>query len=316
MNFKKSKKQKRTWLNFSLRALFYFTLVIAAGIAYWSVKASNQRRIVTWVEQNGGSVWYENEAPMQLFVPQEHRYPHDWKWIPLSEESKKGLDKNYEWHVAGVDFVTVPGRIDLMAKTELADISPLAELKHLKYVRIGVSQVSDLSPLADLPDLVQLSILSTQVSDLKPLSGLTNLESLFIGNSNISDVTPISGLNKLNSLRFYSSKISDITPLASLNNLTSLSLYSSQVTDLSPLGELDSVVELDLPFTKVTDLKPLLKMKKLDKLILQSSPVTDLDSLEKLAAKLSKIDVTNTKLPPEEVDRIRKLYPKCKLVGP
>ncbi len=63
--------------------------------------------------------------------------------------------------------------------TKFEDLTPIGELKHLKYLELHNTGVSDLSPLAGCTELLDLNISTTQVTDLSPLDGVTSLERLW-----------------------------------------------------------------------------------------------------------------------------------------
>ena len=86
---------------------------------------------------------------------------------------------------------------------------------------INSNSVSDLSPLAGLTNLTWLRLRNNSISDISALAGLTNLTWLNLGgNLMISDISVLSDLTNLTSLYLYGNSISDISALASLTNLT------------------------------------------------------------------------------------------------
>ena len=65
-----------------------------------------------------------------------------------------------------------------LSETNVADISPLADLSNLRILYLSLTQVSDISPLANLANLQELSLGHTQVTDISPLTNLANLQVL------------------------------------------------------------------------------------------------------------------------------------------
>ena len=110
---------------------------------------------------------------------------------------------------------------------------------------INSNSVSDLSPLAGLTNLTWLRLRNNSISDISPLAGLTNLTYLNLGgNLMISDISPLSGLTNLETLWLYANSISNLSPLAGLTNLRLLSLWFNSVSDISPLAGLTNLRHL------------------------------------------------------------------------
>ena len=105
---------------------------------------------------------------------------------------------------------------------QIQDLRPLANLKEIHYLNLGVNQISDLSPLARLVSLEVLGLSSNQIRDLSPLAGLVNLKDLSLESNPISDLSPLAGLASLKKLSLNSDQITDLSPLAGLVNLEDL----------------------------------------------------------------------------------------------
>jgi len=105
---------------------------------------------------------------------------------------------------------------------QIQDLRPLANLKEIHYLNLGVNQISDLFPLAGLVTLEVLGLSGNQIRDLSPLAGLTNLEDLSLDSNPISDLSPLAGLASLKKLSLNNDQITDLSPLAGLANLEDL----------------------------------------------------------------------------------------------
>jgi len=69
---------------------------------------------------------------------------------------------------------------------QISDISPLAPLTNLHWLRAANNQISDISPLASHTNLVRLELHYNQISDISPLvenSGLSG--NLRLGGNNL-----------------------------------------------------------------------------------------------------------------------------------
>ena len=105
---------------------------------------------------------------------------------------------------------------------QIQDLRPLANLKEIHYLNLGVNQIVDISPLAEVVSLEVLGLSGNQISDLSPLAGLTNLEDLSLDGNPVSDLSPLAGLASLKKLSLNSDQITDLSPLAGLANLEDL----------------------------------------------------------------------------------------------
>ena len=56
-------KPKRRWLRFSLRTLLIFMLVVCVAVGWKFERVRKQRVAVAWVQEMGGTVYYEPHGP-------------------------------------------------------------------------------------------------------------------------------------------------------------------------------------------------------------------------------------------------------------
>ena len=131
------------------------------------------------------------------------------------------------------------------------DLTPLANLKHLRILNTGCNAV-DLGPLSGLKELTELDLENggfgptsgnVEYTSLAPLAGLENLTSLTIRNRHVSDLTPLSGLKNLRSLTIHNAgSITDLTPLSALPELKDLSISAArQQLDTSSLTQVERI---------------------------------------------------------------------------
>ena len=102
-----------------------------------------------------------------------------------------------------------------LSETEsLSDLSPLEGLTSLTDLVItGYYHLTDISPLADLVNLEYLKLSWNNISDLTVLSGLSNLTYLELDNNNISDVSALEDMTNLSELNLVGNPILDTSPL-------------------------------------------------------------------------------------------------------
>ena len=182
-----------------------------------------------------------------------------------------------------------------LRNTQVRDLFPLAGLKELQRLFLDNTQVQKLSPLAELKALRALDLRDTQVRGLSPLAGLTTLQWLALSNTQVQDLSPLAGLTALRELYLDNTQVQDLSPLAGLTALQWLELDNTQVQGLSPLAGLTALRELYLNNTQVQDLSPLAGLTALQWLYLNNTQVQDLSPLAGLE-QLQKLSLDNTQV--------------------
>lgn len=191
------------------------------------------------------------------------------------------------------------------------DMTPLAALHKLDYLRIVVNEAHELDFLTRLSRLTSLSLTFRSASeDLAPIARLSDLTYLDLAGYRELNVPELLGpLHRLQSLHLHSNStisgglaalvdtlpqlssltvahspwLDDLSPLASLS-LGYLALFhSAAVEDLAPLATQASLEDLYLDHTSVRDLAPLVGLSKLETVSLTGcSHVSDLSPLAAL----------------------------------
>ena len=255
------RRRTRRFLQFSLRALLVFVLLVSVGMSWFAVKlerARRQKEAVEAIEKAGGEVGYDYDLARfenpsaEPFVPEWVRaicvddFFYDVVWVHVYFECFGDDEAIY---LKGLTDVTRLEVID----TEITD----AGLKHLE----------------GLSSLTHLDLSQNEITDagLEHLEGLSNLEWLHLGYTHITDA----GLEHLQGL----------------TNLELLDLCDTQVTDHG-LERLNSLGALYLGHTHITDagLKHLEGMSSLKSLYLKSTQVTP-EGVKKLQEALPDCEI-------------------------
>ena len=205
------------------------------------------------------------------------------KLINLNARSREIQD------LTGLQFAINLQRLDLEGESnQISDISPIAGLTNLRFLRLAKNPISDISPVRGLTNLEELWLNDTSVSDLSPLAGLSNLKDLRISRTNVPDLSQVAGLISLEHLNFSNYYISDLSPLAGLINLKRVSQWANPISDLSPLAGLTKLEVIDFCGGYISDLTPLAGLAGLKELYLivadisDISPIAGLTGLERL----------------------------------
>ena len=141
-------KPKRRWLRFNLRSFLIVITILSAWVGWYVYRAEKQRTTVQWVQENGGSVFYDCQ------FGDARNFMGD----PQPAVPKRLLD------MLGVDYFSSVTLV-VIDDQELSDVTPLAHLKNLKSLLLMNTQVRDLSPLAGLTRLEYLGLDALQVTD-------------------------------------------------------------------------------------------------------------------------------------------------------
>ncbi len=214
------KRRRRRFLQFSLRALLVFVLLVSIGMSWCAVKmekARKQREAVEGIRKGGAWAIYD-ELGGQPPAP--------------------------EWARAlfGDDFFSDVVSVHVL--TDLGDDLGDNEARHLKV----------------LTNLECLFVSDATITDagLANLEGLTKLQYLELDGTQITDagLEHLRGLTKLVSLNLSGTKVTDagLEHLETLASLRVLDLNGTQVTDagLENLEGLSNLKWLDLSRTQVT----------------------------------------------------------------
>jgi len=110
------------------------------------------------------------------------------------------------------------------------------------------SQISDITPLAELNNLTKLVLTDNQIKDLTPLKGLTSLKDLRLENNQISDVSPLAGLVNLEDLRLQGNQIKTLDSLKKLTGLYWLRLTGNPLPESQKDMICNALPEVDVRF--------------------------------------------------------------------
>ena len=222
------KRRTRRFLQFSLRSLLVFVLLVSIGMSWLGVKlerARRQREAVRVIERIGGLVVYDYKLrqahspfPVEPPVPK-------WKLALLGDDFF--FDVSYvafDGDSVGVEFddgqmTNLRGLTDVeilfLAEMPVTDagLENLRGLAKLRILFLDLTPVTDagLENLTGLTDLTMLSLAGTQITDagLEHVKELVSLEDLNISNTQVSDagLERLVGLTRLRRLNLDSTEI-------------------------------------------------------------------------------------------------------------
>lgn len=213
----------------------------------------------------------------------------------------------------GIEHLTNLTRLYVEYNSTLQDLTPLAKVKSLEYLKLSCRALKDISPLANLPNLSTLYLEDTLVEDIIPLASITTLNILGIYETRnyrdehglVSDLSPLQNLSdlwsltisrqsvkelptsgkwlkKLRILSVGDNSIQDISMLQEMKNAFIVDLSNNQIEDVTPLRDLVNTKYLDLTSNKIKDVTPLQGLEKLTSLRIYNNKIADFSSLSKL----------------------------------
>ncbi len=76
----------------------------------------------------------------------------------------------------------------LADNSKLSDISPIGDLKKLKYLELFMTSVSDITPLSNLTELLDVNLCFTKITDATPLLACKKLERIWLGRDTAAQI--------------------------------------------------------------------------------------------------------------------------------
>lgn len=217
-------------------------------------------------------------------------------------------------------FVAIDS-LNLSNNQLIKDLTPLSELRDLKFLDISHSRIVDLSPIANVTFLEGLNlshtatsaiqfikysdrlkildISATRIEDISELSNLKNLTYFKADKTPIQNFSVLNQFKELQELSLRESGFNNMENIKELGKLNRLTLSRNFILNFSALAKLKSLVELDLSETNCEDLSSLADMGELAYLDITSTSVSDLSPLLFLS-NLKKVLADETKLSNED----------------
>lgn len=127
----------------------------------------------------------------------------------FSELEELGLVEMPVSNLSGLRRLVKLQSLNICYTENLEDISDLAYLSNLKYLRLMNTQIRDLSPLERLRNLETIRVRFTPVRDISPMSKMQRLERLELEWTNVDDLSPLTNLTRLKTLVLSGTQVSD-----------------------------------------------------------------------------------------------------------
>lgn len=158
---------------------------------------------------------------------------------------------------------------------EVHDGWPLARLRRLEELHLGLNQCSDLRFLEGMTALKSLTLFDNEIEDCRPVRGLKRLEVLHLRFNNIDDLSPLAGLTGVREFSISSNYVEDLSPLAGWARLEVFNFFNNYVEDVSILARMPYLKEVYLGHNPIRDLRPLFGLKNLIECRYEGTPAPD-----------------------------------------
>ncbi len=219
---------------------------------------------------------------------------------------------------------TLPNLVVLMGEgNSIQDLSPLAELEHIRYISLPMNRVTSIEPLVSMDTIEYLNLSQNMITDFSSLNTWESAPASFLRDDNpgsfsggmsvefyddnlrtemllyfYEDTEPQPITQKMmlgvEELYLFSSDIVSIEGLQYAKNLKILDLGGNPISDISILSQLEKLDTLHIDDTRVVDISPLNQIPSLRTLDISGvyNGVTQLSSLR----KIQNLTVDNTNL--------------------
>jgi hypothetical protein len=290
---------RRRWFRFSLKTLLVLFTFFCAWLGMLTSNASRQKRAVEAIQRSGGEFHYDYQK-----VPS--RSGSGTAYSPrLSPPGPKWLRR-----ILGDHYFITPVYLNISKQPGIRD-DCFAHLRALPRIERAFFyqapfQDRDVVHLKHLTNLKSLTFNAGSLSgpnaprQFEFLQYLPQLESLSLIDSNFGDADAehLKGATKLKTLFIYGSEIGDdgLAQLQHLKNLEYIGLGGTNVTDRG-IAYLNALPKLQ--YISATNLN-----------------ITDaaFESFTKMTA-LRDLELSNTRVSREGIDRLRQAMPTCEVNG-
>lgn len=167
--------------------------------------------------------------------------------------------------------------------TDLKDTSVLGDLLGLEVLSIiGGNPYREINGLEQLKSLQHLNVSWSAIDHIKKIKVNENIRSLNIGETDIKRITDLERFPHLEELRVNGTLVEKIEGLDTLHNLKQLFISATQVEEIEGLESLTNLEVLDLSYNEISKIKGLDSLKNLRKLNLNENKIIKVENLDRL----------------------------------
>ena len=196
--------------------------------------------------------------------------------------------------------------------TAISSLEPIAPLVNLTSINADNSILVSLYGAAKLEKMQSIRAMRTKIVSLNGVENLKHLRELRCAYNNISSLKPLENLPALTHLDIRGTKVTSLAPISHLSSLEQLLISNLNITVLGDIKSLTGLETIFCDQTRIDTLGELSRMKNLKTLNITKTNIRSLAPLDELK-KLEKLYCMTTPLSKKEINRFKKLHPKCQV---
>lgn len=222
------------------------------------------------------------------------------------------ISKNNLTSLHGVENMERLEYINFSAN-EVVDISPLKKCTNLMTLIFNENQVEDISVVKNFPRLLTLRFENNKVYDLTPLRGCRAIKDLNIAkNKEITTLDPISHLVTMQRFNCFNTKIPSLAPLRNMTGMYYLNVGYTKINSLDEIRRLEGITYLNIGGNVINDFSALNSFPRLKRFHCVATKISDISPFMRLQS-LKVFNAPNTDFSKEQIQRLKKKFPKCKI---
>ncbi len=263
-------KRRRRWLQFSLRSLLLFTVVVAFASAWLGRRIEQKRKerlAAAVIRSVGGWVHFDYEfdasgAMRRQAEPPGPKWLRSWLGDDFFARADRASLHRFD-DDASIPLEDLPDlrSLQIFEGIKGGDLFHITSLHGLEELFVYDAKDAELPSLKPLSKLRQLSLISPQVTNagIENIGGLSNLEILELPCVKLTDagLQQLKSLPRLKTLNLAQSRITGagLACLAASDGLETLSLSSTRLDDagMANLRLFPNIESLDLAGTDIGD---------------------------------------------------------------
>ncbi|MCG8700496.1 MAG: leucine-rich repeat protein, partial [Bacteroidales bacterium] len=180
-------------------------------------------------------------------------------------------------------------------QNQLKDVTNLADIKTLTWLRLQNNQIEDVSFLSELPDLYWVDLSFNLIDSIPSLSCSTSLEYLYLNNNRIEEIDSLGSMEELRRLYLSQNRIRDISCLSGSPKLRELKLDGNRIRDISALAGNSNLTSLYLANNELIDIGDLVGLTNLWAAYLNNNKIVNIAGMRDLP-NLRRIDLSENRL--------------------
>ena len=147
--------------------------------------------------------------------------------------------------ISGIEKCSRMSTLSISHNNGPLDLSPLADFKQLRSLRLPYVTALDLTPVSKMPALTDLSLYAAKNLDLAPLAACPKLKSIMIyATKGVKDYNDLAKIKTLETVNAGLTPMNDLSWAPQLPNLKKLDLFAESFKSFAPLAQCQKLENL------------------------------------------------------------------------